>query len=228
MRRNHISRFKTLGVATAVAAALTLLPSSAGAQEDPDRVSARGKGIAGGILLGAEVVMIPIAIAGVKAWWPYVVFGAVGAGGGAVGGYFVEQVAEGGDKTGPAEPSLYMLAGGLALVIPTLVAILNVTAYDPEEDEDLGEGEEAGEGGTEPSVEGDSPAEPAPLESDKSGRRRAVPPAVVGIDASGKRLRLRPGVPAIGVGPAYSAQDVAAYGVEAGTQVHVPIVHGSF
>ena len=52
----------SLGLA-AMAASVTLAPSLARA-DGP--ASPTGKGIAGGILLGAEVVMIPIAIGGIE------------------------------------------------------------------------------------------------------------------------------------------------------------------
>jgi hypothetical protein len=200
--------------ALAVAGGMTLATSHARAQEESEegKVSPTGKGIAGGILLGAEVVMIPIAIAGVDAWWPYVVFGAVGAGGGAVGGYFVEQV-------DPAEPALYMLAGGLALVIPTLVAVLNATAYEPGDEEEEEEGEVPSEGGPAPTVEGGGAVE-------VEGRARPfIPTAAIGIDPQG---RVRPGIPAVVIGPNYSPAEVAKYGVEPGTQVQVPVLSGSF
>src|SRR5689334_17997200 len=92
----------------------------------PPAVTAIGKGMVGGGLLGAEVVCITIGAIGVNRAWPYLVFGTVGAAGGVVGGFFVE-------KASVAEPSLYMLAGGLALVIPTLIVTLNATKYKPPE-----------------------------------------------------------------------------------------------
>jgi hypothetical protein len=197
----------------AMAGALTFAPAQARA-EGP--VSPTGKGIAGGALLGGEVVMITTAIIGVKAWWPYLVFGAVGAGGGAVGGYFVEQV----DDGNTPEPSLYMLAGGLALVIPTIVAVANATAYDPSEDEE-GFDEEDGEGeGEEPGVEVDVNAE--------TGKRRPIPMALMGIDLYGKHARVSPGIPAVAVTPMYSPKEIATYGVEQETVVRVPLVTGSF
>src|SRR5262249_59890793 len=87
-----------------------------------------GKGIVGGALLGAEVVDMTMGVIGVEKGWPYFVFGGLGAVGGGIGGYFVEQNA-------PTEASLYMLAGGMALVIPTLVLSLNATKYRPPESE---------------------------------------------------------------------------------------------
>src|SRR5215468_9590509 len=77
----------------------------------PHVVTATGKGMVGGGLLGAEVVCITMGAIGVQRAWPYFVFGGVGAVGGVIGGFFVE-------KAAVAEPSLYMLAGGLGLVIP--------------------------------------------------------------------------------------------------------------
>jgi len=47
-----------------------------------------------------------------------------GAAAGSVGGYFIEQDAS--PKT-----TMLMLAGGMALVIPTTVAVLSATAYEP-------------------------------------------------------------------------------------------------
>jgi hypothetical protein len=194
-----------------VTGALTAVASEARA-EGP--VSPTGKGIAGGALLGGEVVMITTAIIGVKAWWPYVLFGAVGAGGGAVGGYFVEQV----DDGNTPEPSLYMLAGGLALVIPTVVAVLNATAYEPDEDEEgVEDGDEDGE--ETPGVEGNAEAE--------TGKRRPIPMALMGVDLFGQP-RVSAGFPAVAVTPMYSPQEIATYGVEQETVVRFPLVTGSF
>jgi hypothetical protein len=72
-------------------------------------------------LLGAEVVTIIESIAGVRPGWAYAVGAIVGAGGGGVGGYFVEQ----GSTDGKVP--MYMLAGGLALIIPSVVLTLNAT-----------------------------------------------------------------------------------------------------
>lgn len=196
-------------------AAITWFSSPAGAQE-ADPVAPDGKGIVGGALLGAEVVMIVEAIIGVEEVWPYPVFGAVGAGAGAVGGWGVEQ-------TGSAEAALYMLAGGMALVVPTLVAVLNATAYDPES-ESFDEGvqpEAEGEEG-----EGEEPAAPsvdANVDVD-TGSRHRVPPALVGIDGRGVAL----GVPAVEIRPVYSPEELAKYGVEQDTELRFPIVRGAF
>src|SRR5262245_22438173 len=79
--------------AFALAGALTLggAPREARAQAaEPSAVSATGKGIVGGALLGGEVVMITMAAVGVEKGWPYFVFGGLGAVGGGIGGFFIE------------------------------------------------------------------------------------------------------------------------------------------
>jgi hypothetical protein len=101
----------------------TLTPLAAHATGSVD-ASPTGKGIVGGALLGAELVMVSEAAFKVKPAWAYVVGGVAGGAAGGVGGYFVEQQ---GDARGP----MLMLAGGLAFAIPTVVAVLSSTAYEP-------------------------------------------------------------------------------------------------
>ena len=215
--RRRTSRLIGSLAAVAVAGALTLVPAQAAAQEEGNAVSATGKGIAGGIMLGAEVVMITTAIIGADDWWPYLLFGAVGAGGGAVGGYFVESAI----GEGSAEPALYMLAGGMALVVPTVVAVLNATAYDPTEEEDEVEPESSDEG---PST---TPGVDANIEVD-AGARRGLPPALIGLDTTRRGTHLRLGVPAVRIGPTYTVREMATYGVEQETEVSFPLVRGTF
>ncbi len=206
------SRWFSLAAASALAGAITVAAPAARA-EGP--VSPTGKGIAGGAMLGAEVVLITTAIIGPKDWWPYLVFGAVGAGGGAVGGYFVEQV----DDGNTPEPSLYMLAGGLALVIPTVVAVLNATSYEPDDEEGFEDGEEGEEAPA--GVEGG-------VEAETGKRRGRIPMALVGVDLFKRAPRISPGLPAVAVGPMYSPAELVTYGVEQQTVVNVPLVTGSF
>ena len=97
------------------------------------QVSADGKGMIGLGLIGLELGFIVPALiqeaAGTNEWWPYLVFPAVGAVGGVVGGYFVEQATQ-----NSPEIDVAILAIGMALVVPTLVATLALTAYDPGQD----------------------------------------------------------------------------------------------
>ena len=222
-----------------------------------DVVSATGKGITGGILLGAELGMLPQGILGVDKWWTYLLGGAVGAAGGGVAGYFVET------GTSTAEPSLYMLAGGMALIIPTVVLTLNATAYKPEVEEGEIVSDESSSDGVEPAGDapvdaapGDSapspdpaasPADPAaspaapaaspgdpavaPAPHSKRTKTRRAPPvatALLGLDFSGPSWAIRPGIPAILVQPIYSASEIRHYGGAAGTQVLIPAVSGRF
>ena len=92
-----------------------------------DEASPSGKGVAGGALLGAELVLVTEAALKVKPTWAYIVGGVAGGAAGGVGGYFIEQ------ETSARVPML-MLAGGLAFAIPTVVAVLSATAYEPPAD----------------------------------------------------------------------------------------------
>ncbi|MCC7535120.1 MAG: hypothetical protein IT379_02835 [Deltaproteobacteria bacterium] len=133
-------------VAGSVAAALLVAdvsPASAQAVSVMgDDLSPTGKGIAGCALLGAETVLLIEAAAGVDAAWAYIVFPLLGAAGGGVGGFFLEDADQ-------AELSVASLALGVALVIPTTILVLNATSYDPEGDEDEGEEDEEAQEGAE-------------------------------------------------------------------------------
>jgi hypothetical protein len=227
-------------VATAaLACAVTLggAPREAHAQE---AVSATGKGIVGGALLGGEIVMITMAAIGVEKGWPYFVFGGLGAVGGGIGGFFIE------DATGADTPeiSLYMLAGGMALVIPTLVATLNATAYRPPESDTK-------EPTNQPAAEPPAPAGKAsvtvsskaliPVAPKPTARAwRTAPLAAVFapvapvvphiplslVDVYDKKLAL--GMPAVELRPVYSRREVAIYGVEQREEVRVPVFKAQF
>jgi hypothetical protein len=226
----------------AVACALiAFAPRAASAQEDegPNQVTGTAKGIVGGALLGAEVVMIPMGAAGLKPWWPYVVFGSVGAVGGAVGGWAVEQAVA---DDGPAEAPLYMLAGGLALIIPTVVLSLNATTKDQFEDTadpattttttppgeppattTPGANPGGGDGTTTIQVQPDARNHP------KNNHKKKKSPAPLRgalFDLAGSEVRV--GVPAIVVKNMYSNDEMAKFGVEQQTEVRVPFVSASF
>lgn len=109
----------------ALAAGTTLLGAPTAAHAET--VKPDGKGIVGGAFLGAEVVVFVEAIAGVRSGTAYLLGAGGGAVAGGVGGYFVEQAVSDGRAPG------YMLAGGLALIIPALVVALDQTRYLPTE-----------------------------------------------------------------------------------------------
>jgi hypothetical protein len=232
----RFSRTSTL-VAAASAALVALSSSGASAQEAAgaaDPVSGDGKGIVGGALLGAEVVTITMGVAGVEDAWPYFVFGGVGAVGGALGGFAVESADP------PAEAPLFMLAGGLTLIVPALVISLNATsADDPIEDADFPD-EPAAEPaapeppGTTPAGGGSFGVEVQTRRSTPTSRatiaRRSTPapgaPRRTAVDLRGGDLAL--GVPAVQVAPLYSSEEMARYGVSQGAEVRVPVLGATF
>ncbi len=116
-------RFQTSFLATLTLASLALTPLAAHAT-GVSEVSTSGKGAVGGALLGAEVVLVTEAAFDTKPTWAYVLGGGVGAVGGGIGGYFIERNAN------PKVPML-MLGAGMAFAIPTAVAVLSATAYEP-------------------------------------------------------------------------------------------------
>jgi hypothetical protein len=116
-------RIQTSFLGTLTLATLTLVPLAAHAT-GVDEVSTTGKGAVGGALIGAEVVLAAEAAFKVQPTWAYVVGGLAGGVGGGIGGYFIERDAN--PKT-----TMLILAGGMALAIPTTVAVLSATAYEP-------------------------------------------------------------------------------------------------
>ena len=97
-------------------------------QAQPQQVEAPYKGTIGLGLLGAELGMVIPAVAGLHEAWAFVVFPVLGAGAGAVGGYF------GLDEGGQTELAVASITAGLVLAIPSLVLTLSATSYDPSED----------------------------------------------------------------------------------------------
>lgn len=117
------TKLRATFLAALAASAIVAAPASAKAEE----VQPTAKGIVGGAFLGGELVVFGEALFGVRSTAAYLVGAGVGAAGGAVGGYFVEQNVD--DGRVPA----YMLAGGLALLIPAVVVALDATRYMPTE-----------------------------------------------------------------------------------------------
>lgn len=151
-----------------------------------------GKGIIGLGLVGAELGLIIPALAGVRdEWWPYVVFPLIGAIGGGIGGWAVEQ-----NTPNDAEVDVALMVIGMALVVPTIVGTLALTAYRPpaessESDEDWEEPEDiSGGGGTEVEATsdgsgGEAPAEGTSTEGTSEGSGESTGPT----SSAGARMR---------------------------------------
>ena len=103
---------------------LLALLASAGEGRAESSTANRAKGITGGAIAGSEVVMLTEAAIGVQPGWLYAIGGVVGAGGGGVAGYYI------GGSSSPKPPS-FLLAGSIALVIPTLIGVVTATSFQP-------------------------------------------------------------------------------------------------
>lgn len=233
-------KMRTLTTLVALAGA-TLTPFAAHAAGVAE-ASPTGKGIVGGALLGAELVMASEAAFKVKPTWAYIVGGVAGGAAGGVGGYFVEDQ---GDARGP----MLMLAGGLAFAIPTVVAVLSATAYEPPSnyvqdqapaDEPLAEPPAPTESTPPPAAapapapDAAPPADAAPAPAPTTRRYlpsaprrlslKLPPPALVGFQ--GDRLAL--GVPSVAVFHAYSRAERIMFNAPDVAEVRIPVLDVAF
>jgi hypothetical protein len=247
-------RTQTSFLGTLTLVTLILAPLAAHAEE----VSTTGKGVVGGTLIGAEIVLATEAAFKVQPTWAYLVGGLGGAAAGGVGGYFIEQSAS--PKT-----TMLILAGGMALAIPTTVAVLSATAYEPPAsytqdrapaDEPIAEPPQpAGTPAPAPasvSPAGNEVTPPAPVVTPPAPAAPAGTPAPAGSlrhhrhDAVARRslpldYHLSPpaligvsaqaltlGVPAVELRDAYSRNEIALFGVRQATEVRVPVLNFLF
>ncbi len=236
-----------LGAIAAAAAALTVTFAATRDASAGGPVTPTGKGIVGGALLGGEVVTITLGAVGVNRGWPYFVFGGLGMVGGGVGGFFVEKATKGttganGTTTGGTpEPALYMLAGGMALVIPALVVSLNATAYKPPESDRVepANNEPAKDAPKAspppgaapppgaPGAPGAAPQSRAPVQYRFRSEIASLPHVPVSIlDVYRGKIAL--GVPAVDVRPLYTSHEMWRFGVAQGTEVRLPVFKAMF
>jgi len=189
-----------------------------------DEVSPTGKGLVGGALMGAESVTIVASIAGLRTPWVYGVASLAGAAAGGVGGYFVEKGSS--DGTAPT----YMLAGGLALIIPAVVLYLNGTRYQPEE----GAAEDRTPTGpaAEPGVPGAgvTTAPPAPPAAPDTG---PVPSRPTTSTPPQSLFDIRAGSPQFGVPVpelrrTLSVAEERLYGTRGDRELRLPVLHVAF
>lgn len=175
-------------------------------------VKTTGKGMVGGGLLGAEVVIITEALLDVREPWIYAASGALGAGGGAVGGYFVERATR-----NIPEISVFMVVGGLGLIIPTLILYADATREFRSE--------------TVPKAElpAEPPANPPEAEAGTELSQIQRPAEPTGLALLSLRSgQLSAAVPAIIVAPVFSPREVQQYAVTQATEIMVPVFGGSF
>jgi hypothetical protein len=226
----------------AAAATAVLLSQSSAARAD--EVPATGKGIVGGALLGGEVVIIAEAIGGVRSGLAYLLGGVAGAGAGAFAGWEAEQNAD-------SKVSVYMLAGGMALLIPATVAALQATSYQPPADysEDRpSSGVPIPEppqpsttpppGPSQPAPGVPSPGTPAPITPGTlpptpgpsslhlhwHAPKLALPAGLFAVNDG----TLRVAVPAVEIRPAYRLAELQKYGVEQKQELHFALLSSTF
>jgi hypothetical protein len=210
----------TLGLSITVAA-----PAAMAVGEE--EASPTGKGIVGGALLGAEAVMLVEAALDVRPAWAYVVGGLAGGVAGGVGGFFYE------DSTDSARGPMFLLAGGMALVIPTTVAVLATTAYRPPPDY-VQDRAPADEPVAEPPQPEGAPASAPPPPTSRWRLRRpqepaalyrpTSPPALLGLEQGYLTLS----VPAVELREMYSKRDLHVYGIRQEREVRMPVFKVAF
>jgi hypothetical protein len=239
--------FLLVGAALLAAVFLFSAVASAQAPTTPtEPVEATGVGISGGIMAGAEIVLILEAIIDVEPVWAWWVFPILGAAGGGVGGYFLENASAGG--------AVAMLVTGIALLIPTAVAISVARAYDPEDEGAITEGgakysfelppdDAAVEGETMTEVEsrpGEIPADGAlPPEGEEGEPAPPVEDGASGQQASadgpghlrsgslfhvGRDLSAGFGFPSIDIRPTRVSGEEAMLGMNRGVEIHVALL----
>ena len=204
---------------SACAIAITSFVSSAHAQS---KATGTGKGITGCALLGGETVMLTEAVIGVQPAWLYILGGGLGAVGGGIGGYYLEQSV-------PAETSILLLAGGMLMVIPTTVAVLAATAYEPPADytEDHGPSDEPVAEPPRPSGEGPKPARTAShtlRHESRSAPLTLTPPTL--LDVGGGLARIT--IPDVELRDLYTKRELEAFGVRQGTEVRLSFLNVLF
>lgn len=182
-----------------------------------EEASPTGKGVAGGALLGGELVMAVEAAFRVQSTWAYIGGGVGGAVAGGIGGYFIER-----DST--ARYPMLMLAGGLTLAIPTTVAILSATAYEPPATyvQDQAPADE-------PVADPPQATPPPPAKSGAAKSRPVAkrlplaPPALIGVEPD----RLSLSVPSVEIRDVFSRAEVAM-GAPQATEVRIPVLNVLF
>jgi hypothetical protein len=184
---------------------LTLTPGTSAARE----ASGKYKGAIGGGLMGAEVVLMTEAAFGVKSSWAYLGGGVGGAAAGTLGGYYLIE-----KDHGPRGP-IYLFAASIALVIPTILAVLTASQFEPPA-----------------TYRQELPAdeEPPPELPDGAGLGPASAPRGAGapriVDRGATQLALR--LPTIDIKPSFSDEELATFGMSQRVELHVSVFNGVF
>jgi hypothetical protein len=200
-----MSTKRTAGLAAAalVMAAVALAAPRVHAAKQVDPM---GKGLVGLMLLSGEIVLSVEALAGVRNPWALAIPTVVAAGGGAVGGYFIDA------KVKNAGLSVGLLAGGMALFFPSIVIAVAKTRFVAEKDlaEDMSV--------TVSDVEEDE-EEPAPPPPEPEGTT-----AVLQIGPRG----LSVGVPPVQMTGLYSDEELKFLARDQGVEYRLSVLNVAF
>lgn len=232
---NRAYDMKTRGVAALTLATVFFGATMAYSPEaHAEEVSPKAKGIIGGALLGAELVVVTEAIIGVRSPAAYGVGAGLGAVAGGFAGFGVEQANSG-------SASVIMLAGGIAFIIPALVVTLNATSFqgDPNAREDraptnLPPADPGAAGGS--AVTGPPPAPAAPPAGGGAPAATPAPaakaPAHAPVQATSlvslSPTSLRLGMPVPEAHNAFSTQERRQLGMAQVTELRLPVVSVTF
>lgn len=200
--RSPAARFTAALVGLSLFGSITLQAPHASAEVGTEEPAAIGKGVVGGALLLSETVMVVEAALGVQPWWAYAIGGGLGAVGGGIGGYFIADA-----DTGAAPMAL--LTAGLVLAVPTAIAVLSATAYQPPPEDGK--------------VDMTTAYKLAPPNA-VATLRGPRPSALVGYGEEGLALQ----VPAISLAEVYSAKMRLTYALPSETEVRVPMIDVQF
>lgn len=198
-----IRSVRAMVVAVGIAVAATAATPEV-AQAQRTDIDASPKGTIGLGVLGAEVGFAVPALAGLEDWWWYAIFPAVGAAGGAVAGWYAI------DQPGREKAAVSVLTVGMALIIPTAVLTLSLTAYDPEDEPSV--------------VPAEQGASRVQEERQRADRARRAGPGLVRRSDEGWLLAA-PGVAVAAVG---NDKERLLLGTQAQTEVRVPLLTGVF
>jgi hypothetical protein len=206
---------KAVGFAVAATLFSAVLCTPGTADADT-AVSGTGKGIAGGALLGGEVGFMALSAFGAKSSWMYWTIPTALAIGGGVGGYFIE-------KSASPEIPLAMLAGGMALIIPTVVITLSAASYQPTSEDSTPADATPAEPGKEP-VKGTVKINSAVKSKISSSDLPVRPFALVNYVSSSLVVAM----PVISLAPSYTRLEQEKFGVAQHYELRAPIASFAF
>jgi len=183
-------------------------------------VSPSGKGIAGGVLLGAELSVFTEGLLGVQSGWAYALGAGAGGAAGGAAGFLIED-------TDSAGVPMVMLTTGMALVVPATIVIMSSTRYTPPETPaDQGASSTTVSNNQQTAAHRPTLSQPqavartTPLLYSNPASR--LPMSAISLDVW-QATTLRLSLPAVEIRDSYTAEELAIFGVEQKTELRIPV-----